>query len=112
MCRLLLSTCAFGLFAIFGTANAGSPAVLPGTSYAVPVEQAGNLGRPDLGSAVLGYGDRVDGDLSYDDGPASFLHEPVDNGYEVRAFFRDPDGHLFEISSLHGDRKDPPAAGA
>jgi catechol 2,3-dioxygenase-like lactoylglutathione lyase family enzyme len=32
---------------------------------------------------------------------ASFLHEPVDNGYEVRAFFRDPDGHLFEISSLH-----------
>jgi catechol 2,3-dioxygenase-like lactoylglutathione lyase family enzyme len=35
---------------------------------------------------------------------ALFLHEPVDNGYEVRAFFRDPDGHLFEISSLHGDR--------
>jgi catechol 2,3-dioxygenase-like lactoylglutathione lyase family enzyme len=35
---------------------------------------------------------------------ASFLHEPVDNGYEVRAFFRDPDGHLFEISSLHGER--------
>jgi catechol 2,3-dioxygenase-like lactoylglutathione lyase family enzyme len=33
---------------------------------------------------------------------ATFLHEPVDNGYEVRAFFRDPDGHLFEISSLHG----------
>jgi catechol 2,3-dioxygenase-like lactoylglutathione lyase family enzyme len=35
---------------------------------------------------------------------ASFLHEPVDNGYEVRTFFRDPDGHLFEISSLHGER--------
>jgi catechol 2,3-dioxygenase-like lactoylglutathione lyase family enzyme len=35
---------------------------------------------------------------------ATFLHEPVDNGYEVRAFFRDPDGHLFEISSLHGTR--------
>jgi catechol 2,3-dioxygenase-like lactoylglutathione lyase family enzyme len=35
---------------------------------------------------------------------ASFLHEPVYNGYEVRAFFRDPDGHLFEISSLHGER--------
>lgn len=35
---------------------------------------------------------------------ATFLHEPVDNGYEVRAFFRDPDGHLFEISSLHGER--------
>ena len=35
---------------------------------------------------------------------ATFLHPPVDNGYEVRAFFRDPDGHLFEISSLHGAR--------
>jgi catechol 2,3-dioxygenase-like lactoylglutathione lyase family enzyme len=29
---------------------------------------------------------------------AEFLAEPVDWGYEVRAFFRDPDGHLFEIS--------------
>jgi hypothetical protein len=46
----------------------------------VPVEQADNLGRPDLGSAVLGYGDRVDGDLSYDDGHASFLHEPQTAG--------------------------------
>ena len=83
MRRLLLSACAFcavGLFAALGTANAGSPSALPGTSYAVPVEQAGNLGRPDLGSAVLGYGDRVDGDLSYDDGHASFLHEPQTAG--------------------------------
>ena len=31
---------------------------------------------------------------------AEFLTEPVDHGYEVRAFFRDPDGHLFEISEL------------
>jgi len=31
---------------------------------------------------------------------AEFLTPPVDNGYEVRAFFRDPDGHLFEISSI------------
>jgi catechol 2,3-dioxygenase-like lactoylglutathione lyase family enzyme len=29
---------------------------------------------------------------------AEFLTPPVDNSYEVRAFFRDPDGHLFEIS--------------
>ena len=29
---------------------------------------------------------------------AVFLTEPVDHGGEVRAFFRDPDGHLFEIS--------------
>lgn len=31
---------------------------------------------------------------------ATFLTPPVDNGYEVRAFFRDPDGHLFEISHV------------
>jgi catechol 2,3-dioxygenase-like lactoylglutathione lyase family enzyme len=29
---------------------------------------------------------------------AKFLTPPVDHGYETRAFFRDPDGHLFEIS--------------
>jgi catechol 2,3-dioxygenase-like lactoylglutathione lyase family enzyme len=29
---------------------------------------------------------------------AEFLTPPVDWGAEVRAFFRDPDGHLFEIS--------------
>ncbi|MDX1621959.1 MAG: VOC family protein [Nitriliruptorales bacterium] len=31
---------------------------------------------------------------------AEFLTEPVDRGGEIRAFFRDPDGHLFEISEL------------
>ncbi len=29
---------------------------------------------------------------------AAFLTPPVTNGAETRAFFRDPDGHLFEIS--------------
>ena len=29
---------------------------------------------------------------------AQFLTPPVNNGFETRAFFRDPDGHLFEIS--------------
>ena len=29
---------------------------------------------------------------------AEFLTPPVDWGYEIRAFFRDPDGHLLEIS--------------
>ena len=33
---------------------------------------------------------------------AVFLTPPVDNGYETRAFFRDPDGHLFEISQVSG----------
>lgn len=31
---------------------------------------------------------------------AAFLTEPVDRGGEIGAFFRDPDGHLFEISQL------------
>ena len=29
---------------------------------------------------------------------ATFLTPPVTSGAETRAFFRDPDGHLFEIS--------------
>lgn len=32
-----------------------------------------------------------------------FLAPPHDRGSETRAFFRDPDGHLFEISALTGD---------
>ena len=31
---------------------------------------------------------------------SEFLNEPVNWGYEIRAFFRDPDGHLFEISQV------------
>lgn len=31
---------------------------------------------------------------------AEFLSPPVDRGGEIRAFFRDLDGHLFEISEL------------
>jgi lactoylglutathione lyase len=29
---------------------------------------------------------------------AEFLTPPVDHGYEIRCFLRDPDGHLFELS--------------
>ena len=29
---------------------------------------------------------------------AEFLTSPMDWGYEIRAFFRDPDGHLLELS--------------
>jgi catechol 2,3-dioxygenase-like lactoylglutathione lyase family enzyme len=29
---------------------------------------------------------------------ASFLTEPVESDWEVRCFFRDPDGHLLELS--------------
>ena len=31
---------------------------------------------------------------------AQFLTPPVNWEYEIRAFFRDPDGHLFEISQV------------
>jgi len=31
---------------------------------------------------------------------ATFLTPPVNWGHEIRAFFRDPDGHLFEISQV------------
>ena len=31
---------------------------------------------------------------------AKFLAPPVDRGGEIRAFFRDPDGHLLEISEV------------
>jgi catechol 2,3-dioxygenase-like lactoylglutathione lyase family enzyme len=31
---------------------------------------------------------------------ATFLTPPVDRGGEIRCFFRDPDGHLLEISAV------------
>jgi catechol 2,3-dioxygenase-like lactoylglutathione lyase family enzyme len=34
---------------------------------------------------------------------AEFLTPPVNWGYEIRCFFRDPDGHLFEISQVSSD---------
>ncbi len=33
---------------------------------------------------------------------AQFITPPVDRGQEVRCFFYDPDGHLFEISEYKG----------
>ena len=33
---------------------------------------------------------------------AAFLTPPYDWGPEIRCFFRDPDGHLFEISQIDG----------
>ena len=33
---------------------------------------------------------------------ATFLTEPIEHGSETRCFFRDPDGHLFEISEYRG----------
>ncbi len=33
---------------------------------------------------------------------AVFLTPPLDHGFEIRCFFRDPDGHLIEISQVAG----------
>jgi catechol 2,3-dioxygenase-like lactoylglutathione lyase family enzyme len=33
---------------------------------------------------------------------AIFLSEPLESAWEIRGFFRDPDGHLFEISERKG----------
>jgi catechol 2,3-dioxygenase-like lactoylglutathione lyase family enzyme len=33
---------------------------------------------------------------------AKFLTPPVESDWEIRCFFRDPDGHLLEISELKG----------
>ena len=32
----------------------------------------------------------------------TFLTPPIDRGAEIRCFFRDPDGHLLEISQVRG----------
>jgi catechol 2,3-dioxygenase-like lactoylglutathione lyase family enzyme len=40
---------------------------------------------------------------------ATFLSEPVEYAWEIRAFFRDPDGHLFEITERKAGT--PPPSG-
>ena len=32
---------------------------------------------------------------------AQFLTDPIDHGDEIRAYIRDPDGHLIEVSEAH-----------
>lgn len=43
---------------------------------------------------------------------ATFLTPPIDNGPEIRCFFRDPDGHLFEISEFRAAWTSAPFAAA
>jgi lactoylglutathione lyase len=35
---------------------------------------------------------------------AGFLTEPIDHGREIRAFIRDPDGHLIEVGQMRAWR--------
>ena len=69
-------------------------------------------GKPSVTFAAPADPDRVDHQLTlrvpdcravYDtltERGAVFLSPPVDRGGEIRAFFRDPDGHLLEISEI------------
>jgi catechol 2,3-dioxygenase-like lactoylglutathione lyase family enzyme len=69
-------------------------------------------GKPTVTFAPPADPDRVDHQLTlrvpdcraaYDvlrERGADFLAPPVDRGVEIRAFFRDPDGHLLEISEI------------
>jgi catechol 2,3-dioxygenase-like lactoylglutathione lyase family enzyme len=65
----------------------------PGVTFAPPTD-------PDSASAelIIGVPDcHATHDLLASRG-ATFLAPPVEYQWEIRAFFRDPDGHLFEIS--------------
>lgn len=69
-------------------------------------------GKPTVTFAPPADADRVDHQLTlrvpdcraaYDvlrGRGAEFLSPPIDRGGEIRAFFRDPDGHLIEISEV------------
>ena len=65
----------------------------PGVTFAEPddlssVDHAFTIRVPDCQAAYETLRSRG----------AAFLTPPVDWGSEIRAFFRDPDGHLYEIS--------------
>lgn len=65
----------------------------PTVSFAAPAD-------PDRVSAEMIFG-VADCQAVYDElrgRGAEFLTPPVEYPWEIRAFFRDPDGHLFEIS--------------
>ena len=65
----------------------------PTVTFAPPAD-------PDIVSAEMIFG-VADCRSAYDTlvgRGAEFLTPPVEYDWEIRAFFRDPDGHLFEIS--------------
>lgn len=69
----------------------------PGTRYAPPpdpstISSQMIFGVPDCREAYETLRSRG----------AEFLTPPVEYDWEIRAFFRDPDGHLFEISESRG----------
>ncbi len=65
----------------------------PGVTFAPPSD-------PDTASAelIIGVPDCHAAHELLASRGATFLAPPVEYDWEIRAFFRDPDGHLFEIS--------------
>ena len=65
----------------------------PTTRFAPPPE-------PDTISSqmIFGVPDAMEAYETLKERGAEFLTPPVEYDWETRAFFRDPDGHLFEIS--------------
>jgi catechol 2,3-dioxygenase-like lactoylglutathione lyase family enzyme len=64
---------------------------------------------PDLASAEMIFG-VPDCRAAYEvlrSRGAEFLTPPVEYDWEIRAFFRDPDGHLFEISQRKREAAPP-----
>jgi catechol 2,3-dioxygenase-like lactoylglutathione lyase family enzyme len=75
----------------------GPTADKPTVSFAPPAD-------PDSASAelIVSVPDCVAAHAELSRRGAVFLAPPVEYPWEVRAFFRDPDGHLFEISEARG----------
>ena len=65
----------------------------PGVTLAAPADPGGSITCSRSGSTTAAPSTRC-----FAARGATFLTPPVTSGAETRAFFRDPDGHLFEIS--------------
>jgi catechol 2,3-dioxygenase-like lactoylglutathione lyase family enzyme len=83
---------AFGVWLLLVTGG-GPTADKPTVTFAAPadpdlVSHAMTIRVPDCRAAYATLVRRG----------AKFLTEPVESEWEIRAFFRDPDGHLLEIS--------------
>ena len=70
----------------------------PGVTFAPP--------EPDRASAelIIGVPDCRAAHRLLSARGARFLAPPIEYEWEIRAFFRDPDGHLFEISERRAGR--------
>ena len=78
--------------------NGGGPTDdKPGVSLAVPADRGRASGFLNVRVADIAK--------AYQEWPAKgaqFLTEPQDHGVEIRAYIRDPDGHLIEVGQATG----------